>query len=175
MLAISQILANPNFIFRLQEIIRDCEKDHYRKTVSFRIKPRLVYMAAHNVTKNIESHQWRRAGTWSRGNGNVHFRWWWLDRREVRSSSQGRCWRRRKPSPARSRGQRSTASLWCHERFRARLRIETLSFVLAIYRPVATGGIRGQCCPKFLLCSPNFVAPRKICFKHTIKAKIVLP
>jgi len=35
-------------------------------------------------------------------------------------------------------------------------------------RPVATGGIRGQC-------PPNFVAPRKICFKHIVKPKILPP
>ena len=34
---------------------------------------------------------------------------------------------------------------------------------------------RGQCPHKFLLCPPNFVAPRKICFKHIVKAKILSP
>jgi len=29
------------------------------------------------------------------------------------------------------------------------------------------GGIRGQCLPNFFCDPPNFIVPRKICFKHT--------
>jgi len=37
------------------------------------------------------------------------------------------------------------------------------------------GGIQGQCHPKYLLCPPNFLVPRKICFKNLINTKIVPP
>ena len=37
------------------------------------------------------------------------------------------------------------------------------------------GGIWGQCPSKFRLCPPDFVAPRKICFKHIVKARIFPP
>jgi len=43
---------------------------------------------------------------------------------------------------------------------------------LPIIRPVATGGVRGQCPPNILF-PPNCVVPRKICCKHTIKTKIL--
>jgi len=39
-------------------------------------------------------------------------------------------------------------------------------------RPVATGDIRGQCPPNFCALS-NFVVPRKNCFQHIIKAKVM--
>ena len=42
-------------------------------------------------------------------------------------------------------------------------------------RPVAAGGIRGQSPPNFLRVPPNFLVPRKICFKNIIKTKIVPP
>jgi len=37
------------------------------------------------------------------------------------------------------------------------------------------GGHSGAVPPKFLLCPPNFLVPRKICFKYIIKTKIVPP
>jgi len=42
-------------------------------------------------------------------------------------------------------------------------------------RPVATGGIQGQFPINFFCTSSNFVAPRKICFEHIAKAKILPP
>ena len=42
-------------------------------------------------------------------------------------------------------------------------------------RPVATGGILGQCPHKFLLCPQNFIVPRKFYLKNIIKTKIVPP
>jgi len=43
--------------------------------------------------------------------------------------------------------------------------------LISVTRPVATRGIQGQCLLKFLLCPPNFLVPRKICFETMIKQK----
>jgi len=41
------------------------------------------------------------------------------------------------------------------------------------FMPVATGEHSGHLHPKFL-CPPKFVMPRKVCFKPTLKTKILL-
>ena len=43
------------------------------------------------------------------------------------------------------------------------------------YRPVATGGIRGQCPPNLFCFPPNFLVSRNICFKNIIKTKFLPP
>jgi len=65
--------------------------------------------------------------------------------------------------------------LWLQLQTSKVLNWKTLSYLYdcistPAYRPVATG----QCPPKFLLFPPNFLVPRKICFKNIIK-KIVPP
>jgi len=62
----------------------------------------------------------------------------------------------------------------------AKQKIKWLFWRLDTTRPVAMGGIRGQCPPNFFCASPDFLVPRKICFKNLIKQnrsplKCILP
>jgi len=46
---------------------------------------------------------------------------------------------------------------------------------MAAGMPVATGAFGGSAPLNFFCAPKNFVAPRKVCFKHIVKAKIVPP
>ena len=66
--------------------------------------------------------------------------------------------------------------VWLHRsRNQGHGRWEASDGDLLVIQARGHGGHLGAVLPKYFLCPPNFVVPRKICFKHIIKTKILHP